>query len=232
MLPQMVDDARFLLQPTRWDPGDAVARPLTGRPRAGMPWLTIVVPDPDGGPMGAPMRSLFSTEMVHRYVNAASVNLTRTPGGWSVIERGPGLFGLLRRPLVLAAEPSTEIPLRAASIEGPDGGVAVAELGVPLDLTAERILDRELLREAQERLQADRLALAVPRRGVLMAHPADPRDLVEVVRFQERTIELYGRAGSHALSPLLFAVAGGELLGVLEVAEDAMELEELTPRGW
>jgi hypothetical protein len=84
-------------------------------------------------------------------------------------------------------------------------------------LACERILDVSFMREASMRLDSDDLSVAVPRRGVLVARSADTTDHAEWEAFVAWVDELHRVAGEERLTPLLFGVRKGEVVGVMEV---------------
>lgn len=91
---------------------------------------------------------------------------------------------------------------------------------------AETILDSAFLRQAQKRLKAGLLAVGVPRRGLLMA--IDGQQPLELLAaFAAGVSAQYHRGESAPITPAVFAVADGQVVGMLQGGEDAGdEVEE------
>lgn len=80
---------------------------------------------------------------------------------------------------------------------------------------AERILDASFLREAEARLGTP-IAVAVPRRGVLLARSGTvDDDWDEWEAFVTWVDQLHRGAGDARLSPLVFSAADGEVTGLI-----------------
>ncbi|MGD8622478.1 MAG: hypothetical protein PVI81_04160 [Anaerolineales bacterium] len=87
-------------------------------------------------------------------------------------------------------------------------------------LAAERILDDKFVREAHRLLSAEMLAVGIPRRGMILA--TDIKQTQEsVARFAAAISAQYHRADSAPISPLVFAVKDGRVVGYGKGQEDA-----------
>jgi hypothetical protein len=85
---------------------------------------------------------------------------------------------------------------------------------------AERILDPGFMREGQAKLGADALAVGIPRRGFMIATDGkQPMDRLGV--FAGAVSTQYHRADSPPITPAIFAVIDGRIVGMLEGAEEA-----------
>lgn len=87
-------------------------------------------------------------------------------------------------------------------------------------LAAERILDADFMHEAHERLKAEMLAVGIPRRGLLLATSAKaPED--QLKRFGAAVSAQYHRADSPPITPLVFIVAKGQIVGLMKGMEES-----------
>lgn len=84
---------------------------------------------------------------------------------------------------------------------------------------AERILDAGFMRQAHSRLKAGALAVGVPRRGVLMATDAQ-QPVERLTLFVGAVSAQYHRAESAPITPAVFAVVEGKIVGMLQGGED------------
>jgi hypothetical protein len=89
-------------------------------------------------------------------------------------------------------------------------------------LSAERILDVTFMREAQDRLRARGLLVGIPRRGYLVAMDGEAgaeraTPFVSLVAMQYREPE------SAPISPLVFALKDGEIVGIIEAGASQVE---------
>lgn len=82
-------------------------------------------------------------------------------------------------------------------------------------LAAEHILDRTFMLEAQRRLDASRLLVAVPRRGMLLCTNGE-RDAIREAVFGTVVAEEYARGESAVISPLIFVVQDAAIVGLIE----------------
>jgi hypothetical protein len=85
---------------------------------------------------------------------------------------------------------------------------------------SERILDVGFMREVQNRIKAGGLAVGVPRRGVLMVTKADqpPKHLWA---FAAGVSAQYHRGETAPITPAVFAMVDGKVVGILEGGSEA-----------
>ena len=87
-------------------------------------------------------------------------------------------------------------------------------------LAAERILDPDFMRLAHSLLRAEKLAVAVPRRGVLLATNArQPEEFLS--RFAAAVSAEFYSAHSAPISPVTFIVADGQIVGMITGLEES-----------
>jgi uncharacterized protein YtpQ (UPF0354 family) len=87
-------------------------------------------------------------------------------------------------------------------------------------LAAERVLDKAFMMEAHRLLEGETLVAGIPRRGALLATKMEqPRELIG--RFAGAVSAQFHRGDSPPISPLLFAVQGGVVVGYGKGAEDS-----------
>ena len=103
------------------------------------------------------------------------------------------------------------------SHDAPLGEGKTLKLLVCMDdfFAAERILDAEFMKEAQRKLGAEAILVGVPRRGVILATPFQT-DTAFVVGFGGVVFGQFSRGESAPVSPMLFVVADGAILGFEE----------------
>jgi len=80
---------------------------------------------------------------------------------------------------------------------------------------AERILDAAFMKEAQRKLGAPAILVGVPRRGLILAAPFQT-DTAVVLGFGGVVFGQFSRGESAPVSPMLFVVADGAILGFEE----------------
>jgi uncharacterized protein YtpQ (UPF0354 family) len=84
---------------------------------------------------------------------------------------------------------------------------------------AEKILDQGFMREGQAKLGASLLAVGIPRRGFMIATDGkQPMDRLGV--FAGAVSTQYQRADSPPITPAIFAVMDGKIVGMLQGAEE------------
>lgn len=99
---------------------------------------------------------------------------------------------------------------------------------------AEKILDRVFLDTLHQRLSATLLAVAAPARGLMMVTSA-VQEPERIATFAELVRSRFEEAASHAVSPAVMIVSGGEVVGFARVGESspASEPTPTEPRsGW
>lgn len=136
-----------------------------------------------------------------------------------------GLEHLKKTPEQIEREALRNLRLRNASWE-----TVAARMGFFKKLTilsctndyfaSERILDVGFMREVQNRIKAGGLAVGIPRRGVLMVTNADqpPKHLWA---FAAGVSAQYHRGESAPITPAVFAMVDGKLVGILEGGSEA-----------
>lgn len=86
---------------------------------------------------------------------------------------------------------------------------------------AERIVDPDFMREAQRRLNARGLLVGVPRRGVLMATNGEQDDQI-LSAFGAAVVGQFSRGETALISPILFGLKDGAIVGIVEAVADAL----------
>jgi hypothetical protein len=89
------------------------------------------------------------------------------------------------------------------------------------DFTAERILDPTFLLEAQRGLDASGLLVGIPRRGFLVVTALDT-NVERVHTFGAVAATQFQSGESAAVSPALFTVKNGQIVGVVDVVARAV----------
>ena len=88
---------------------------------------------------------------------------------------------------------------------------------------AERIVDGNFMRQAERTLKARALLVGIPRRGLLMAiDGASDQQILSA--FGVAVAGQFSRAESAIISPMLFAVKDGAIVGILDEAAEACVL--------
>lgn len=86
-------------------------------------------------------------------------------------------------------------------------------------LSAEKILDVGFLREAEKQLKAELLAVGIPRRGFIAV--TDGKQPMERLRLFASAISTqYHRGETAPITPAVFAVSGGQIVGMLQGGEE------------
>ncbi len=86
-------------------------------------------------------------------------------------------------------------------------------------LSAEKILDVGFLREAEKQLKAELLAVGIPRRGFIAA--TDGKQPMERLGLFASAISTqYHRGETAPITPAIFAVSGGQIVGMLQGGEE------------
>jgi HEAT repeat protein len=88
------------------------------------------------------------------------------------------------------------------------------------NLACERILDEKFLQEAQSELRAQKIAVGIPYRGLLVAANASSQDDT-LARFSAMVSAQYHQPLSAALSPQVFLVQDGKIVGIVTGQEKA-----------
>lgn len=88
--------------------------------------------------------------------------------------------------------------------------------------SAERILDAAFMRQAQQILKAPGLFVGVPRRGLLMATGGGNQDQELIGAFGVAVAGQFSRGESALISPMLFAMKDGAIVGILEEIAEAI----------
>jgi uncharacterized protein YtpQ (UPF0354 family) len=103
------------------------------------------------------------------------------------------------------------------SHDAPLAGGRMLRLLICMDdvFSAERILDVEFMKEAQRKLGTDAILVGVPRRGLILAAPLQT-DTAVVLGFAGVVFGQFSRGESAPVSPMLFGVADGAILGFEE----------------
>lgn len=86
---------------------------------------------------------------------------------------------------------------------------------------AERILDSGFMQEAQRELQAPGLLVGIPRRGLLLATSVE-QDEELVAAFGAVVAGEFSRAETAIISPMMFALKDGAIVGIIEAVADAV----------
>ncbi len=127
-----------------------------------------------------------------RLIEQAAVrNLQSRPVHWKIEEVRTGLFRRMR--LLVCGEDA---------------------------LASERILDKKFLLQAQIEMKTSQLAVGIPYRGLLIATDAHQNAKVQA-RFSAMVSTQYHRAQSIPISPRVFLVQDGEIIGILTGQEAA-----------
>jgi hypothetical protein len=121
----------------------------------------------------------------------------------------------------LRARPVTvqpmEIPLREGA---PDASTLHVLTCVDDYFVAERILDAELLQKLQTELNAQMIVVGIPRRGVLVAADGvQPPDVLGP--FLAMVSAQYFTGETQPISPLVFGVVDGRIVGMVKGGEEA-----------
>lgn len=87
-------------------------------------------------------------------------------------------------------------------------------------LAAERILDTGFMLEAHKLLQAEMLAVGIPRRGLLLSTDAKNPE-AHLKRFGAAVSAQYHRSDSPPITPLLFIVVEGQIVGLIKGLEES-----------
>lgn len=85
---------------------------------------------------------------------------------------------------------------------------------------AERIVDAGFMRQAQRLLKAPGLLVGIPRRGLLMATTVADSGIVKA--FGVAAAAEFSRAETAPISPMLFALKDGAIVGIVETLADAL----------
>jgi hypothetical protein len=88
-------------------------------------------------------------------------------------------------------------------------------------LVAERIADRDFMQQAHGTLNAPALLVGIPRRGMLMVTRAD-QNATMVNAFGALVAGQFSEAETAPISPMLFAMQDGNIVGVVEAVATAM----------
>lgn len=175
------------LKERAWNIGVSVCRPLWEQQASDyMPWLAVGFDSPTSF-------EFVTTQAV------ATMNTTR-----EALER-QALKNLRQRPV--AWEP--------LDVDAPNGTKFRGLVCHDDFLAAEHILDRAFMLEAQRRLNASRLFVGVPRRGMLLCTNGE-QDAIREAVFGTLVAEEFSRGESAVISPLLFAVQDGAIVGLIE----------------
>ncbi|HSL22797.1 MAG TPA: hypothetical protein VK886_14800 [Vicinamibacterales bacterium] len=86
---------------------------------------------------------------------------------------------------------------------------------------AERILDASFMQEAQRELRAPGLLVGIPRRGLLLATSVE-QDEQMVGAFGAVVAGQFSRGETAIISPMMFALKDGALVGIIEAVADAV----------
>ncbi len=118
-------------------------------------------------------------------------------------------------------------PAQWQSVDTPlDGGKTLTMLICMDDFfAAERIADPAFLKEAQRQLGVPAILVGAPRRGVMMA--AAVQDDEDVGRAFAAVVASQSHGGESAMvSPMLFVVSDGAIIGLMESIADAMAAQQ------
>jgi hypothetical protein len=134
-------------------------------------------------------------------------------------------LGALKKNLEQVEQEATRnVRLRKASWQAtpvPLGHAGEVDVLLCVDdyFAAEKILDAGFLRAAQKQLKIDLLAVGIPRRGFLMA--IDGRQSMAILgAFAGAVSAQYHRGDSPPITPAVFAVVDGKVVGLLQGGED------------
>ena len=94
---------------------------------------------------------------------------------------------------------------------------------------AERIVDADFMTQAQRTLGARGLLVGIPRRGILMATNGE-QDADLVTGFGGAVAGQFSRGETAIISPMLFAVKDGAIVGIIEAVADVV-VPDGEPRG-
>jgi hypothetical protein len=94
---------------------------------------------------------------------------------------------------------------------------------------AEHVLDPAFMQQAQRTLKAPGLFVGVPRRGLLMAAAAG-QDQQMIAAFGAAVAGQFSRGESAVISPMLFAMKDGAIIGILETVAEAI-VPDAEPKG-
>ena len=94
---------------------------------------------------------------------------------------------------------------------------------------AERIVDADFMTQAQRTLGARGLLVGIPRRGILMATNGE-QDPDLVTGFGGAVAGQFSRGETAIISPMLFAVTDGAIVGIIEAVADVV-VPDGAPRG-
>jgi HEAT repeat protein/uncharacterized protein YtpQ (UPF0354 family) len=86
-------------------------------------------------------------------------------------------------------------------------------------LSAERILDRDFMQEAQRQLSTHMLLVGIPRRGLMLAIDGTQTQGV-LESFANMISVQYHRADTAPITPMCFAIADGKIIGMLKGGEE------------
>jgi hypothetical protein len=162
-----------------------LARPVVGgRGNREIPWVAVAT-GREGGRFT--LAGASDREADAALVAAARDNTVGIPWSWNVAaERG---FLWFKRPSMLRAY--GDLGVSATEMETDGGGVD--------DLSTEVLLDAAALRAAAETLRSPSIAVAVPKRGWLLACAAEPGDLGANTALLEAAAGIASRGGGHAI---------------------------------
>ena len=119
----------------------------------------------------------------------------------------------------LCARPAKWEPV---DVNVPDTGKTLRILTYLGDFfSAERVLDVAFMQEAQRILKAPGLFVGVPRRGVLMA-TAGNQDQDLILGFASTVVGQFSRGESALISPMVFAVKDGRVVGIFDAIAKAV----------
>jgi hypothetical protein len=171
-----------------WSEGDVAGRPLLKMPLKGIPHVGI-------GEDTAERYEFVSTAMIaggprslEEWEAIGVKNLAKRSMEWKVVKTTRGLLGMGKKPV---------------------------SLQLVEEFACERILDPHTMQRAHELLKAELLMVAIPVRGILWACPAG--DVEETGAFMATTRAAFVGAPRtmEPISPLVFTVSSGALVGVV-----------------
>ncbi len=92
--------------------------------------------------------------------------------------------------------------------------------------TSEKILDIRFMQDLQKQLKTDLLAVSLPTKGRMYVANGSPSSLETIAKFASITQMFYSKSEKDQLSPRLFAVKDGQLLGLIELDSPNQNIEK------